>query len=115
MMSPDRVPLTQKTVSPTKPRWLLQARRMIRQTARGRDRDSTSQEGPPVPRLTKLRRPGHGEKLGAAWRIVWLVLYAPVSALIKVRYRNLERFPQQGAAIVVVNHVSHVDPFIVSK
>lgn len=66
-------------------------------------------------RLAKLRKPGHGEKLGITWRIVWLFLYAPSSLLIKTRYRNLERMPQQGSAIIVVNHVSHVDPFLVAK
>lgn len=65
--------------------------------------------------VQKLRRPGHGEKLGAAWRFVWLVLYYPVSALVRLRYRHIERVPQQGPAILVVNHVSHVDPFLVAK
>ena len=68
-----------------------------------------------MPRLAKLRRPGHGEKLGVVWRIVWLILYAPFSLLIKSRYRHLERIPQQGPAILIVNHVSHVDPFLVAK
>ncbi len=66
-------------------------------------------------KLAKLRRRGHGEKLGAAWRTVWLVLYAPVSALVKLSYRHLDRIPATGAAIVVVNHVSHIDPFLVAK
>jgi 1-acyl-sn-glycerol-3-phosphate acyltransferase len=68
-----------------------------------------------VPRLAKLRKPGHGEKLGLVWRLVWLVLYPPVSALIKSRYLNLARIPRSGPAIVVVNHVSHIDPFLVAK
>jgi 1-acyl-sn-glycerol-3-phosphate acyltransferase len=68
-----------------------------------------------VARLAKLRRPGRGEKLGATWRVVWLVLYGPFSLLIKTRYRHLERMPQRGPAIFVVNHVSHVDPFLVAK
>ena len=68
-----------------------------------------------MPRLTKLRRPGHGEKLGPVWRITWLVLYGPASAMVKVRYRNLAGIPAEGPAIVVVNHVSHVDPFYVAK
>jgi 1-acyl-sn-glycerol-3-phosphate acyltransferase len=71
-----------------------------------------------VPRQAKRRRlggPGKIEKLGALWRVVWLVFYGPVSALCKVRYRNLEGIPEQGPAIVVVNHVSHVDPFLVGK
>jgi 1-acyl-sn-glycerol-3-phosphate acyltransferase len=68
-----------------------------------------------LPRLHKRRRPGHGEKLGVAWRIVWLVLYGPASVLVKVRYRHLERIPTSGPAIIVTNHVSHIDPFYVAK
>lgn len=68
-----------------------------------------------MPRTVKLRRPGHGEKLGPAWGIAMAVLYLPFSALVKIRYLNLDRLPQQGPAIVVVNHVSHVDPFLVAK
>jgi 1-acyl-sn-glycerol-3-phosphate acyltransferase len=68
-----------------------------------------------VPRLEKLRRPGHGERLGAAWRTVWLVLYGPFSLLVRCSYRNLERMPATGPAIIVVNHVSHIDPFLVAK
>lgn len=63
----------------------------------------------------KLRRFGYGEKLGPAWWVVIAVLYLPVSLAIKVRYRNLAKLPQQGGAIVVVNHVSHIDPLLVSK
>jgi 1-acyl-sn-glycerol-3-phosphate acyltransferase len=65
----------------------------------------------------KLRRwwPGHGERLGWTWVIVIAVLYAPFSLLIRTRYLNLDRLPQQGPAIIVVNHVSHVDPFLVAK
>ena len=66
-------------------------------------------------RLHKLRRPGYGERLGPGWRLVWLVLYPPVSGLVRVRYRNIERIPQTGPMILVVNHVSHVDPFLVAK
>jgi 1-acyl-sn-glycerol-3-phosphate acyltransferase len=68
-----------------------------------------------VARLQKLRRPGYGEKLGAAWRFVWLVLYYPVSGLIKMSYRHIDRIPQTGPMIIVTNHVSHIDPFLVSK
>ncbi len=63
----------------------------------------------------KLRKPGHGEKLGLAWAIVMLVLYGPFSLLIRIRYRNLTKLPQTGGAIVVVNHISHVDPFLAAK
>jgi 1-acyl-sn-glycerol-3-phosphate acyltransferase len=63
----------------------------------------------------KLRRPGYGEKLGVAWAITMAVLYAPFSLLVRSRYRHLDRLPQSGPAILVVNHVSHVDPFLVAK
>jgi 1-acyl-sn-glycerol-3-phosphate acyltransferase len=53
--------------------------------------------------------------MGPGWRFVWLVLYYPVSGLFRLTYRNLDRFPQQGPVIVVTNHVSHIDPFLVSK
>ncbi len=66
-------------------------------------------------RLAKLRRPGHGEKMGFAWRLTWFVLYAPASLLFRLRYLHLRRMPEQGPAIIVVNHVSHVDPFLVAK
>jgi 1-acyl-sn-glycerol-3-phosphate acyltransferase len=63
----------------------------------------------------KLRRPGYGERLGPAWWVVILVLYTPASLLIRTRYRNLNKLPQQGGAIIVTNHVSHVDPILVAK
>ncbi|SHF61738.1 1-acyl-sn-glycerol-3-phosphate acyltransferases [Jatrophihabitans endophyticus] len=68
-----------------------------------------------MPKLEKRRGPGHGEPMGPGWRFVWLVLYYPVSALFRLRYRHIDRLPKQGPVIVVVNHVSHVDPFLVSK
>jgi 1-acyl-sn-glycerol-3-phosphate acyltransferase len=68
-----------------------------------------------VARLHKLRRPGHGEKLGFGWRVSWLILYYPVSGIFKSRYRHIERIPAQGPVIIVVNHVSHVDPFLIAK
>ncbi|MDQ2750832.1 MAG: 1-acyl-sn-glycerol-3-phosphate acyltransferase [Actinomycetota bacterium] len=68
-----------------------------------------------MPRLEKLRRPGQGERLGAAWRTVCLVLYGPFSLMVKCSYRHLERMPATGPVIIVVNHVSHIDPFLVAK
>jgi 1-acyl-sn-glycerol-3-phosphate acyltransferase len=68
-----------------------------------------------VPRQTKLRKPGHGEKLGFWWRLTWVVLYAPFGMLTKLRYHHLERLPATGPAIVIVNHISHVDPMLVAR
>jgi 1-acyl-sn-glycerol-3-phosphate acyltransferase len=53
--------------------------------------------------------------MGPGWRFVWLVLYYPVSALVKLTYRHMDRLPEQGPVIVVTNHVSHIDPFLISK
>jgi 1-acyl-sn-glycerol-3-phosphate acyltransferase len=44
-----------------------------------------------------------------------LVLYYPASGLFRSSYRHIERIPQTGPMIIVVNHVSHIDPFLVSK
>lgn len=64
----------------------------------------------------KMRRFGFGgEKMGPGWRFVWAVLYPPVSGIVQIRYRNIERVPPQGPLIIVCNHVSHIDPFLVSK
>lgn len=49
------------------------------------------------------------------WTIVWTILYGPFSLLIRSRYRHFERLPRSGPAIIVTNHVSHVDPFLVAK
>jgi 1-acyl-sn-glycerol-3-phosphate acyltransferase len=32
-----------------------------------------------------------------------------------LRYRNIERIPEHGGLIIVTNHVSHVDPFLMAK
>ncbi len=68
-----------------------------------------------MPRQNKLRKPGRGEKLGFWWRLTWLVLYAPFGGLTKLRYHCLERIPATGPAIVIVNHISHVDPLLVAR
>lgn len=68
-----------------------------------------------MPRPQKLRRVGRGEKLGFGWRVAWAIAYYPVSAMFRTRWQNIEGIPREGGVIVVVNHVSHVDPLIVSK
>ena len=68
-----------------------------------------------MPRQQKLRRPGRGEQLGFWWRLTWLVLYLPFGVITKLRYHHLERIPRTGAAIVVVNHISHIDPLLVAR
>lgn len=68
-----------------------------------------------MPRRANLRRAGRSEKLGPIWTIAWIALYGPVSLVFKLRYRHVERIPRRGPVIVVTNHVSHVDPFLVAK
>jgi 1-acyl-sn-glycerol-3-phosphate acyltransferase len=53
--------------------------------------------------------------LGWAWWVVIAVLYVPASLIIRLRYRHLDKLPRDGGVIVVVNHVSHIDPFLVAK
>ena len=66
-------------------------------------------------RLAKLRGRGTGERLGSWWTLTYALLYPPVSALVKVNYRHIERIPPAGPVILAANHVSHADPFILSK
>jgi 1-acyl-sn-glycerol-3-phosphate acyltransferase len=68
-----------------------------------------------VPRQQKLRRPGRGERLGFWWRLTWVVLYVPFGVITKLRYHHLERVPRIGPAIVIVNHISHIDPLLVAR
>ena len=82
----------------------------VRQTAS--DTRSTEAMGG---KARQTAQAGHGEKMGAGWRFVWFVLYWPVSGCSSLRYRNIEGIPQQGPMILVTNHVSHVDPFLVAK
>jgi 1-acyl-sn-glycerol-3-phosphate acyltransferase len=65
-----------------------------------------------VPRQRKLRR---SEKLGPWWRLTWLLLYAPVGGVTKLRYHHIERMPRTGPAIVIANHISHFDPFLLAR
>lgn len=65
-------------------------------------------------RVQRLRRRGHGEKLGPGWRFVYAVLYRPVIHSVRMTYRHIERIPQEGPVIVVTNHVSHYDPLLLS-
>jgi 1-acyl-sn-glycerol-3-phosphate acyltransferase len=68
-----------------------------------------------VPRLAKSRTRGPREALGPWWLVTNGLLYLPVSALFRVKYRGIEGLPLEGPVILVANHVSHADPFIVSK
>lgn len=65
-----------------------------------------------MPRQQKLRR---SEKLGPWWRLTWLLLYAPVGMITKLRYHHLGRIPRTGPAIVIANHISHVDPPLLAR
>jgi 1-acyl-sn-glycerol-3-phosphate acyltransferase len=65
-----------------------------------------------VPRQQKRRR---SEKLGFWWRLTWLLLYAPAGAITKLRYHRMERIPRTGPAIVIVNHISHIDPVLLAR
>jgi 1-acyl-sn-glycerol-3-phosphate acyltransferase len=44
-----------------------------------------------------------------------VVIYPAISVLFKVRWRGREHMPQTGGAIVVVNHISYVDPLTFAR
>jgi 1-acyl-sn-glycerol-3-phosphate acyltransferase len=67
-----------------------------------------------VPRQAK-RRTISAEKSSPWLRFIVLVLYAPVSALFKLRWRGVEHLPPEGPAILVINHVSYADPLVVAR
>jgi 1-acyl-sn-glycerol-3-phosphate acyltransferase len=49
---------------------------------------------------------------GGFWVGVAAALFYPLTWLVRGTYRNPERIPRQGAALLVMNHVSHLDPAI---
>jgi 1-acyl-sn-glycerol-3-phosphate acyltransferase len=67
-----------------------------------------------VPRQGK-RRGTSAEKSPPWLRFIVLVLYLPVSALFKLRWRGVEHLPASGPAILVINHVSYADPLVVAR
>ena len=44
-----------------------------------------------------------------------VVIYPVISLFFKVRWRGREHVPRTGGAIVVVNHVSYVDPLVFAR
>jgi len=56
-----------------------------------------------------------GERLGFWWRLAWTLLYFPSLFTCRLRYGGAEHIPSSGGAILVANHVSHVDPILVGR
>ncbi|MFI7587791.1 lysophospholipid acyltransferase family protein [Spongisporangium articulatum] len=50
-------------------------------------------------------------KIGAGYRIAVLVLRPLLMALTRRHWRGSENLPAHGGFIIVVNHISHADPF----
>ena len=46
------------------------------------------------------------------YKILLFILPVPFRAITNIHYHGLERIPENGAAIFVANHTSHVDPFL---
>jgi len=55
--------------------------------------------------LTKRER-------GGFWVGFTAAIFYPLSWLARHRYRNVDRVPSQGGALLVLNHVSHFDPVV---
>jgi 1-acyl-sn-glycerol-3-phosphate acyltransferase len=67
-----------------------------------------------VPRQPK-RRNVSAEPSTPWLRVCVAVISPPVSALFKLRWRNSAAIPARGPAILVINHVSYADPFVVAR
>jgi 1-acyl-sn-glycerol-3-phosphate acyltransferase len=54
-------------------------------------------------------------KLGFWLRAAWCISVPPTTVLFRRTYRDIERVPETGAAIVVINHLSYIDPLLVIR
>ncbi|GLY66984.1 lysophospholipid acyltransferase family protein [Amycolatopsis taiwanensis] len=53
-----------------------------------------------------------GREKGGFWVGAAAALFYPVSWLARRRYQGGERIPREGGALLVLNHVSHMDPAV---
>ncbi len=70
--------------------------------------------GVTVPRQPK-RRQVSAEHSPPWLRVCVVLLWLPIGALFKLRWRNVASIPVTGPAILVINHISYADPFIVAR
>jgi 1-acyl-sn-glycerol-3-phosphate acyltransferase len=50
-------------------------------------------------------------RIGPWYRLAVVVLRPPLMALTRRNWRGAENLPRTGGFVVVVNHISHIDPF----
>ena len=67
------------------------------------------------PRSLRRQRKQTREKVRSGWGRFWLavaiVLFYPISALLaRTKVTGLDRLPAEGPVLLVLNHVSHLDP-----
>lgn len=58
-------------------------------------------------------RPWRGEKFPGFWFYFGYLIGGFFRILVQVRYRGLANIPKTGPALLVSNHISHVDPIMV--
>jgi len=67
-----------------------------------------------LPRQIKRRR--HGAEVSPPWlRVVVVICSLPVSALFRLRWHSAHHIPATGPAIIVANHISYADPFVLAR
>jgi 1-acyl-sn-glycerol-3-phosphate acyltransferase len=54
-------------------------------------------------------------KLGYWLWLGWLISIPPTTALFRRTWRGTEHIPEQGPAIIALNHVSYIDPLLVIR
>jgi 1-acyl-sn-glycerol-3-phosphate acyltransferase len=65
---------------------------------------------------TQIKRRRRGAEVSPPWlRVVVVLLSGPISAAFKLRWREPDRIPVTGPAIIVANHISYADPLIVAR
>ncbi len=61
--------------------------------------------------MTRQYRP----KAGFWIRFCVAILYPLDGLLFRIRWRNIERMPEKGGVLIVLNHVSHIDTVLMAR
>jgi 1-acyl-sn-glycerol-3-phosphate acyltransferase len=63
------------------------------------------------PALSRLHQP----KAGFWIRLCVIIIYPLCAVLFRIRWHHLDRMPERGGVIVVINHVSYIDTLLMAR